>query len=44
MPWYNSVRLFRQGEGEDWGFVISRVAMELENDFRRVPQAEQAVA
>jgi hypothetical protein len=44
MPWYNSVRLFRQGEGEDWGFVISRVAMELENDFRRVPQAEQEVA
>lgn len=29
MPWYRSVRLFRQGSGENWGAVVARIADEL---------------
>jgi hypothetical protein len=28
-PWYPTMRLFRQGRGEDWGRVIRRVAAAL---------------
>jgi len=28
-PWYASVRLYRQREGEDWGIVLERVAADL---------------
>jgi len=30
MPWYPSVRLFRQTQLGDWGPVITRVAAELQ--------------
>jgi hypothetical protein len=28
MPWYESVKLYRQ-KGEDWGAVVERVARDL---------------
>ncbi len=29
MPWYGSVRIFRQGAGEDWGPALARVTQAL---------------
>jgi Flp pilus assembly protein TadD len=36
MPWYPGVRLFRQGECEDWDAVVSRVATALRDRIGRV--------
>lgn len=33
-PWYPSMRLFRQGDGENWSSVISRVADRLGKGFK----------
>jgi hypothetical protein len=33
VPWYNSVRLFRQGDDEKWGPVVERMAAELPGLF-----------
>jgi tetratricopeptide (TPR) repeat protein len=33
VPWYNSVRLFRQGDDEKWGPVVERMAAELPGFF-----------
>jgi ADP-heptose:LPS heptosyltransferase len=30
-PWYPSVRIFRQAQGEQWKDVLARVTKELEN-------------
>lgn len=44
MPWYKSVKLFRQ-DGDDWDSIIKEVALELEHfDFGRLPKAKQAIA
>jgi len=40
--WYGSVRMFRQGNGEEWSKVIERVANEL--DKRVLQGTEPAVA
>jgi len=40
MPWYNSVRLKRQGPNETWEMVIKRVAEELDAYLRNLPRAK----
>ena len=45
MPWYASVRMFRQPAAEDWDSVISKVARELAAlAAGRVPQSPPAAA
>lgn len=42
MPWYKSVRLFRQKD--EWSPVINQVAEELHAHIRAVPRSQQEVA
>jgi hypothetical protein len=42
MPWYSSVRLFRQGPDQQWAPVIDRVAGELRTWLSERPQQEAA--
>ena len=44
MPWYKSVRLFRQTFDNDWGQVIAQVTTKVENDFGRVSQTQRRTA
>jgi len=44
MPWYKSVRLFRQTFDNDWGHVIAQVTTKVENDFGRVSQTQRRTA
>jgi len=35
LPWYNSVRLFRQGEADTWLMVVSQIEQALEQHYAR---------
>lgn len=42
MPWYSSVRLFRQGSEERWEPVVDRIAVELRSWLSERPKQENA--